>query len=140
MKLRLIPFAAAALVLSACTSNNAPQDLNAADITGQKWHLITVDGEPVMPLGKKTPSLQLDESLKANGIAGCNNFFGQAEWQDGQLKIDKMGMTMMMCPAGLDTLEQKVSTTLNQWSKVSINGNQLILIGNEHTLVYQQAD
>lgn len=139
MTLRLIPLAAAALFLTACASNDAPSNVNATDITGYKWQLVSVDGETVTPLGKKTPQLQLDESLKANGVAGCNNFFGQAQWQDGQLKIDKMGMTMMMCPAGLDKVEQKVSATLTEWSQVSLEGNQLTLTGSEHTLIYQQA-
>lgn len=140
MTLRLLPLAAATLFLSACASNETHQTVSVEDITGQKWQLVSVDGESITPLGNKIPQLQLDTSLKANGVAGCNNFFGQAQWQDGQLKIENMGMTMMMCPEGLDQIEQKVSATLSQWSAASLEGNQLTLTGNEHTLIYQYED
>ncbi|WP_434341303.1 META domain-containing protein [Motilimonas cestriensis] len=139
MKLRLVSLSVAGLLLTACANTQATK-VTTADVVNKQWQLVSVDNQAVTPMGNKLPKIHIDSTLKATGVAGCNNFFGQAQWQDGQLRIEKMGMTMMMCPPPLDKIEQGITATLSDWSAVTLDKNTLILQGAEHTLVYQQAE
>jgi heat shock protein HslJ len=78
--------------------------------------------------------------MTANGNAGCNNFFGQGELKDGQFRIEKMGMTMKMCPGAAMDIESTVSQTLSDWSEITVTQNGLELKGQAHTLTFELKD
>ncbi|MCE2594981.1 META domain-containing protein [Motilimonas cestriensis] len=139
MKSRLAFLSTVGLLLTACVHTQTTK-VTEADVINKHWQLVSVNDQAVTPMGNKLPQIHIDSTLNATGIAGCNNFFGQAEWQDGQLRIEKMGMTMMMCPPPLNEIEQDITATLSNWSTVTLEQNRLILQGAEHTLTYQQAE
>jgi heat shock protein HslJ len=136
MLLRLIGFASLGLLLTACATTEKNMT-TSADLIDKQWRLISVDEQAVARVTGKFPQLAFDSTLKATGVAGCNNFFGQTQWQEGQLRINNMGMTMMMCQAPLDAIELDVAATLSDWSSVTITQDTLTLTGSEHTLVYE---
>ncbi len=76
------------------------------------------------------------ENLTATGNAGCNNFFGQAELKDNRLRIEKMGMTMKMCIGDIMNIEKTMSTTLSDWSDITLTQDGLILKNAEHELTF----
>lgn len=125
--------------LAACSSADKQEAANVSleQISNQQWQLIKVDNEAVTAMGNKVPGLMVQDDLKVNGVAGCNNFFGQAEFEQGKIRIEQMGMTMMMCPPPLDKVEQQVSATFANWSPVTVSGDTMIIQGEDHTLTYQ---
>ncbi len=78
--------------------------------------------------------------MMANGNAGCNNFFGQAELKDNQFRIEKMGMTMKMCIDDAMNTEQAVSQTLSDWSDITLTKDSLVLKNSNHTLTFTLKD
>ncbi|KLV09320.1 heat shock protein HslJ [Photobacterium aquae] len=138
-------FLAAALalpvMLAACSTNSETTSVtSASDLASHNWVLTKVDNKALdLPEPFTAPNLELSNDLGANGHAGCNRYFGQAEFKDGQLRIEKMGMTMMACPEPAMNMEQVMSSTLQTWSKASINGNELTLTGADHTLTFNRA-
>lgn len=106
-----------AIILNACKgSGNASTSTDTTDvaaaevapatpattITGKKWKLIELAGQPVADsINGKEPFIQFkleDSSYAANG--GCNGLGGKFELDEKTLRIKfKQGMsTMMACP------------------------------------------
>lgn len=141
MTLRIKPLfitLALPLFLAACTSttqNNASFDVS--QLSNQTWKLSSINGQDLaLNEHAKAPTLELNDTLKANGNAGCNLYFGQAELKEGQLRIEQMGMTMMMCQEPSMQIEQTFSHALAQWNQVTINGQQLTLTTKDNVLVF----
>ncbi|RJG42367.1 META domain-containing protein [Motilimonas pumila] len=125
--------------LAACSTADKQEadTVSLEQISNQQWQLVKVDEQTVTAMGEKFPSIMIQDDLKVNGVAGCNNFFGQAEFEEGNIRIEQMGMTMMMCPPPLDKIEQQVSATFAKWSPVTVSGNTMTVTGEDHTLTYQ---
>ncbi|UTV26657.1 META domain-containing protein [Photobacterium atrarenae] len=141
MKKRLLTALAFTTLLSACAADKPtpPKMIAETDLATHNWVLTKVDSSPVtMPEPFSAPTLQFDQDMAANGHSGCNRYFGQAELKAGKLRIEKMGMTMMACPAPAMEMEQLMSSTLMDWSQVSVVGNELVLSNPEHTLVFKR--
>ncbi|MGF1684349.1 META domain-containing protein [Photobacterium minamisatsumaniensis] len=142
MKKRYLAALAMPVILAACASNDTPviNMTTDADIATHNWVLTKVDNKAIeLPEPFKAPNLQLTADLNANGHSGCNRYFGQAELQDGKLRIEKMGMTMMACPEPAMEMERLMSATLMDWSTADVAGNQLTLTGAEHKLTFTRA-
>ncbi|AJR08287.1 putative heat shock protein HslJ [Photobacterium gaetbulicola Gung47] len=145
MKKRFLAALAVPALLAACASNTDSKPTTAmisqTDLATFNWVLNKVDGNELQLAEPfKAPNLQLSADLGANGHAGCNRYFGQAELNEGKLRIEKMGMTMMACPEPAMELERVMSTTLMDWSTATVAGNQLTLTGTEHTLTFTRTD
>ncbi|PSU35225.1 heat-shock protein HslJ [Photobacterium lutimaris] len=145
MKKRFFAVLALPAILAACASNTESEPTNSmitnTDLAAYNWVLNKVDGnelEIAEPF--QVPNLQLSTDLGANGHAGCNRYFGQAELNEGKLRIENMGMTMMACPEPAMELERVMSATLMDWSTATVAGNQLTLTGIEHTLTFTRTD
>lgn len=70
-------------------------------LTGKKWKLVEMNGRPVSTSsGEQDYFILLDNAEnRMNGFAGCNNFFGNYELEEGlRIKFSKIGSTMMACP------------------------------------------
>ena len=80
------------------------------------------------------------EHLRANGSAGCNRYFGQVELQGSQLRIKQMASTMMLCPAPQQDWERAMTSTLSDWSEVTLGEQQLLLKGPQHELQFKLQD
>ncbi|GAL11142.1 heat shock protein HslJ [Vibrio astriarenae] len=129
------------VLLTACQSNGESMELTATDFQHHNWELVQIDGQDINLDSKEVaPRLEIGENMTANGNAGCNNFFGQAELKNNQLRIDKMGMTMKMCPDAAMEVEQAMSKTLMEWSDVTLTKDQMILTNGIHTLTFNLRD
>lgn len=108
------------VLMTACASNGDDvKEITAQDLQHHNWELVQVDGKNiVLDENQKAARLEIGENLTANGNAGCNNFFGQAELKNNQLRIEKMGMTMKMCMEEQMKIENAMTQTLSNWSRI----------------------
>ncbi|WP_299693319.1 META domain-containing protein [uncultured Vibrio sp.] len=139
---KLLAVTALPIILAACTAttDNAAQ-VTATDLQHHNWELTQIDGKDIEKSEHQAaPRLEVGENMTANGVAGCNNFFGQGELKDGQFRIKQMGMTMKMCHDSAMEIEQAVSTTLTEWSDVTLTKDTLTLKNDAHTLTYTLRD
>ncbi len=145
MKLSLKTLVAAIslpVLITACASNgDNVKQITAQDLQHHNWELVQIDGKDIqLTERQKAPRLEIGENLTANGNAGCNNFFGQAELKNNQLRIEKMGMTMKMCIGDIMNIEQAMSATLSDWSDVTLTNDGLVLKNSEHELTFTLRD
>ncbi|WP_372378283.1 META domain-containing protein [Vibrio natriegens] len=145
MKLSLKTLVAAIslpVLMTACASNgDNVKKITAQDLQHHNWELVQIDGKNIeLNERQKAPRLKIGENLTANGNAGCNNFFGQAELKDNQLRIEKMGMTMKMCIGDIMNVEQAMSSTLSDWSDITLTKDGLVLKNSEHELTFTLRD
>ncbi|CAE6897494.1 META domain-containing protein [Vibrio sp. B1FLJ16] len=145
MKLSLKTLVAAIslpVLMTACTSNgDNVKEITAQDLQHHNWELVQIDGNKIeLTERQKAPRLEIGENLTANGNAGCNNFFGQAELKNNQLRIEKMGMTMKMCIGDIMNIEKAMSTTLSDWSDITLTKDGLVLKNSEHELTFTLRD
>jgi heat shock protein HslJ len=133
------------VLMAACSSNGdmmTDATVSADMLQHHNWQLTEVDGNAVAtPKKMEAPRLEIGEKMTANGNAGCNNFFGQAELnKEGQFRIEKMGMTMKMCMGDAMTTEHAMSSTLSSWSDITLTKENLILKGQDHELTFTLRD
>ncbi|MEX3072949.1 META domain-containing protein [Vibrio alginolyticus] len=145
MKLSLKTLVAAIslpVLMTACTSNgDNVKEITAQDLQHHNWELVQIDGNKIeLTERQKAPRLEIGENLTANGNAGCNNFFGQAELKNNQLRIEKMGMTMKICIGDIMNIEKAMSTTLSDWSDITLTKDGLVLKNSEHELTFTLRD
>ncbi len=141
MKLSLKTLVAAIslpILMTACTSNgDNMKEITAQDLQHHNWELVKIDGNDIqLTERQKSPRLEIGENLTVNGNAGCNNFFGEAELKDNQLRIEKMRMTMRMCVGDIMSVEKAMTTTLSDWSDITLSKDGLILKNAEHELTF----
>ncbi|WP_319553979.1 META domain-containing protein [uncultured Vibrio sp.] len=145
MKLSLKTLVAAIslpVLMTACANNgDNVKEITAQDLQHHNWELVQIDGKNLeLTERQKAPRLEIGEKLTANGNAGCNNFFGQAELKDNQLRIEKMGMTMKMCVGDIMNVEKAMSATLSDWSDITLTKDGLVLKNAEHELTFTLRD
>ena len=130
------------VLMTACASNgDEAKQITATDLQHHNWSLVSVDGNAVtIEEGQSAPNLEVGEQMTANGNAGCNNFFGQAELKDNQFRIEKMAMTMKMCMDDAMNVEQAFSQTLSDWSDMTLTKDSLVLKNDVHTLTFKLSD
>ncbi len=111
------------------------------DLQHHNWILTKIDNDTVVTPAKMTPpNLEIGEKMTANGNAGCNNFFGQAELKNNQFRIEKMGMTMKMCIGDVMQTEMTFSQSLSDWSDITLTKDMLILKNKAHKLTFSLSD
>ncbi|MGR5067339.1 MULTISPECIES: META domain-containing protein [Vibrio] len=146
MKLSLKTLVAAIslpILMTACANNGDDyvKEITVQDLQNHNWELVQVDGENIaIEDAEFAPRLELGENLTANGNAGCNEFFGQAELKDNQLRIEKMGMTMKMCIDDQMNVERVMTDTLAQWSDITLTKENLVLKTADHELTFVLSD
>ncbi|UFN70674.1 META domain-containing protein [Vibrio alginolyticus] len=130
------------VLMTACASNgDNVKEITAQDLQHHNWELVQIDGKNIeLKERQQAPRLEIGENLTANGNAGCNNFFGQAELKNNQLRIEKMGMTMKMCMDDQMKIEQAMSETLTEWSDITLTKEGLMLKNDDHKLTFQLRD
>ncbi|HHK8461423.1 TPA: META domain-containing protein [Vibrio parahaemolyticus] len=130
------------VLMTACASNGDDvKEITAQDLQHHNWELVQVDGKNiVLDENKKAARLEIGENLTANGNAGCNNFFGQAELKNNQLRIEKMGMTMKMCMEDQMKIENAMTQTLSNWSDITLTKDGLVLKNADHELTFTLRD
>ncbi|HGZ7310858.1 TPA: META domain-containing protein [Vibrio parahaemolyticus] len=130
------------VLMTACASNGDDvKEITAQDLQHHNWELVQVDGKNiVLDENQKAAHLEIGENLTANGNAGCNNFFGQAELKNNQLRIEKMGMTMKMCMEDQMKIENAMTQTLSNWSDITLTKDGLVLKNADHELTFTLRD
>ncbi|HHF3120793.1 TPA: META domain-containing protein [Vibrio diabolicus] len=130
------------VLMTACASNgDNVKEITTQDLQHHNWELVQIDGKNIeLKERQQAPRLEIGENLTANGNAGCNNFFGQAELKNNQLRIEKMGMTMKMCMDDQMKIEQAMSETLTEWSDITLTKEGLMLKNDDHELTFQLRD
>lgn len=130
------------VLMTACASNGDDvKEITAQDLQHHNWELVQVDGKNiVLDETQKAARLEIGENLTANGNAGCNNFFGQAELKNNQLRIEKMGMTMKMCMEDQMKIENAMTQTLSNWSDITLTKDGLVLKNADHELTFTLRD
>ncbi|ELB2148166.1 META domain-containing protein [Vibrio parahaemolyticus] len=130
------------VLMTACASNGDDvKEITAQDLQHHNWELVQVDGKNiVLDENQKAARLEIGENLTANGNAGCNNFFGQAELKNKQLRIEKMGMTMKMCMEDQMKIENAMTQTLSNWSDITLTKDGLVLKNADHELTFTLRD
>ncbi len=130
------------VLMTACASNgDVVKEITAQDLQHHNWELVQVDGKNiVLDENQKAARLEIGENLTANGNAGCNNFFGQAELKNNQLRIEKMGMTMKMCMEDQMKIENAMTQTLSNWSDITLTKDGLVLKNADHELTFTLRD
>ncbi len=130
------------VLMTACASNGDDvKEITAQDLQHHNWELVQVDGKNiVLDENQKAARLEIGENLTANGNAGCNNFFGQAELKNNQLRIEKMGMTMKMCMEDQMKIENAMTQTLSNWSDITLTKDGLVLKNADHELTFTLSD
>ena len=129
------------VLMTACASNgDNVKEITAQDLQHHNWQLVQIDGKNIAAEERQAPRLEIGENLTANGNAGCNNFFGQAELKDNQLRIEKMGMTMKMCMEDQMKIEKVMSETLSDWSDITLTNEGLVLKNADHELTFELRD
>ncbi|MBE4429093.1 META domain-containing protein [Vibrio parahaemolyticus] len=130
------------VLMTACASNGDDvKEITAQDLQHHNWKLVQVDGKNiVLDENQKAARLEIGENLTANGNAGCNNFFGQAELKNNQLRIEKMGMTMKMCMEDQMKIENAMTQTLSNWSDITLTKDGLVLKNADHELTFTLRD
>lgn len=130
------------VLMTACASNgDNVKEITAQDLQHHNWELVQIDGKNIeLKERQQAPRLEIGENLTANGNTGCNNFFGQAELKNNQLRIEKMGMTMKMCMDDQMKIEQAMSETLTEWSDITLTKEGLMLKNDVHELTFQLRD
>lgn len=132
-------FAFSVIVLGACSSETQiePKKVNIEQLQ-HNWKLTHIDNIQLATIINS--SLKIDSNNKSSGNLSCNQFFGQAEFNDNQLRIVKMGNTRKMCDSLKNNVEMDVSQVLGGWAKVMVDGETLIISNRKHSLTYQLAD
>ncbi|EIZ1549904.1 META domain-containing protein [Vibrio parahaemolyticus] len=130
------------VLMTACASNGDDvKEITTQDLQHHNWELVQVDGKNiVLDENQKAARLEIGENLTANGNAGCNNFFGQAELKNNQLRIEKMGMTMKMCMEDQMKIENAMTQTLSNWSDITLTKDGLVLKNSDHELTFTLRD
>ncbi len=142
---KLIAITTLPLLLAACQSTGGKDSMtsmiSAQDLQHHNWVLTQIDGDAITTPGKmQPPHLEIGENLSANGNAGCNNFFGQAEIKDNKFRVAQMGMTMKMCINNVMETESTFSKVLSDWSEISLTKDNMTLTNSDHSLTFELND
>lgn len=130
-------------LFTACASiENNSSLVTEKELQHHNWELTHIDGEVIsFSREAQKPRLEIGENFTANGMAGCNKFFGQAALNEGgEFRIEKMGMTRKMCPEAEMQIEQVMTETLSAWSKITLTPENLTLKSSAHMLTFKLRD
>lgn len=128
--MKFITLFAALLVLTGCLSTGK---VDKDTLKFSTWQVYQVDGKNVQSLGA---TIRFIDALQVNGFSGCNRFFGEGKVSEGTLQVSNIGMTRKLCRGEVAKLESQLIKQLESGVKLELDGEQLILVGNQRfTLV-----
>lgn len=140
---RIMPVVTLSVLMNACASiEEKSASVTVKNLQHHNWELTHIDGELISVQNKhQKPRLEIGEHFTANGMAGCNNFFGQAALNEsGAFRIEKMGLTRKMCPEAEMKIEQVMTETLSVWSEITLTTDGLTIKSPAHELTLKLRD
>lgn len=119
----------AVLLLAACQPGTGGSGGPVPAIEGIDWKLVELNGKPAAKgaTGKPATLTLTAAGTRANGYAGCNNFFGSYTLTGSTLKFGLLGMTRMACP-GTEALESAYTKALEATTAQRLSGGKLELL------------
>jgi len=126
-------------VLPACAAGRRAEEVNAGglsleNLAGRTYYLVSMDGKNFADAN--APELGFTGEGRIVGRA-CNRFSGTAQIANGMLTAQNAIATRMACSQPfLNELEQTLLDMLQHGARVSLEGRQLTLARDGHSLVY----
>jgi heat shock protein HslJ len=122
----------AVLVLAACSTSGAPEDL-----VGRTWTLESVEGVSALPAGVAAPTIRFAPDGHFSGSTGCNN--GGASYRvegKDRLVIEAMMMTKRAClsPEG-NALERAYVGAIDAAATFRVANDGLELLADDGRVV-----
>lgn len=135
---KLIAFILIAFILSGC---NTEQSVKPEDLLHRHFVLVKANGDIIKEDNTMNiPYLEFGENFKISGRM-CNQFFGQATYQDDVISSPGLVSTKMLCPNNqLNLLDNIIAQLFQDGAKVSMKENKLILASGENKLIYELKD
>jgi heat shock protein HslJ len=100
-----------------------PAVTEQAELEGSDWVLRAFGEEHIIYYASEI-TMRFEDG-KVNGNAGCNNFFGSYEIEDGNISFGPLGMTMMACDEVVMVQETEFLRSLESVGQFEISGNML---------------
>ena len=135
---------AAGMLLSGCVYNSKVSTRAEQLRPAFLWR-TSVNGQP-LNAADKPQELSFGEKMPITGkmsVSGnmCNRFSGTGKVSDGELKVEELAMTRMLCTdSQLNALDATLSKMLREGAQVDLTETQLTLATADQTLVYKLAD
>lgn len=117
-----------------------PATPSGAKLTGTKWVLAEVNGNPAAPGEGEPVHLVLHKKGKLTGSTGCNRVVGSYIASMGALQFTPGATTMKMCSAPVMQQEQAVLAAMKATTAYEISGNTLELLNGSQSLAKFQAE
>ncbi len=139
----ILLMASLSVMISACASiEDKSIPVTTTALQHHNWELTHIDGELIAYSNKhQKPRLEIGENFTANGMAGCNNFFGQATLnENAEFRIEKMALTRKMCPEAEMIIERVMAETLSVWSEITLTPDSLTIKSPAHELILKLRD
>lgn len=103
-------------------------------LPGGEWTLKSLPGEDLSVLTKPI-TLTFDTThAKANGFAGCNQYFSSFTTNQSSIEFSNMGSTKMFCQETMK-IEDKFFTEMNNSNAFRVTGNKLQLLQGDRVLL-----
>lgn len=123
-----------ALALVACAAPPAEKDeapsAPVLPIANTSWALVDADA----PRLRQPPTISFSSEGRANGFAGCNQWFAQFDQSAGGLRFQSIGMTRRACPPPEMDVERRFVNMLEQTRAARIESDTLTLSGEAEDL------
>ena len=126
---KIVAVCAAGALATGCCGCHKYQKQTQRPLVGTEWQLIQLGGRNVEAgEGQFTVEFHADGLL--SGVGSCNRLTGRYEvLADRGLKVQPVGMTMMMCPSDMDT-ERALGVALEEADHYDMDGPMLLLLTN----------
>lgn len=140
----VINLIAAASILTACSTNAnstlPAQPLTYQDLQHHRFVLQTFNDKTISDeIHIRPVSIEFNENQRVSGRV-CNNFFGQATFQNNLLTMRPASTHMACLNDDLNTAEQALFKALENGASLQLNGKTLTLVNSNDTFVYTLQD
>lgn len=99
-----------------------------------EWKLKTLPGEDLSVLNKPITLNFNTANAKANGFAGCNEYFSGFTTRQSSIAFSGIGATKMFCQETIK-LEDKFFSALGKINVFNVDGNKLQLLQDDLVLL-----
>ena len=108
------------------------------------WKLLNMDGKDVSKLISESEegiTISFSEN-RINGNSGINNYFGNCEITDNNIKIGPLGSTRMAGPENLMKVEREFLELLGNSKKVKLSDQKTLILTTDKgkTLIFEKVN
>lgn len=103
----------------------------ADDLDGRSFEATEATGHELVEGSTVRVSFEGDN---VSAIAGCNTMTGAYSIEDGRLVVGELAQTMMACDDALTAQDEWLSTLLTGSPTIELDGDALVLSGDEGTI------